>query len=254
MENRYSISSSYHADLHKQLDEICDALRETKTISTILDEEWCETIRSEITNFKTDGVFSSDSALMFFQLKHPLRGVPWFEKAQSLFLNGRIKDLDSDDKLVLAFVGLDPLRVFLPICDERLTALAELPSQTTKIEGKFNQLKKCRFASEFRNHLFELLVLGYFAKENVLADIEPAGTMVDGVINIDNRKILVEVTFTTQEILCDLPGVHSGDMNALVGQVVYKAKKRPLMGASLLLLMEYPLFWFLDLTGLVQMM
>lgn len=244
------MSSPYHTDLQRQLDAICDALEKTNTISKILDKEWCETIRGEIVNFKTDGVFSNDSALMFFHLKHPFRGVPWFENAQSLVLSGRVEKLNSNERLALAFIGLDPLKVFLPICDERLTALAKLPFQTKRIAGKFHQLKARRFAPDFRNHLFELLVLGFFAKEGVLIDIEPADTMVDGVINIDNRQIILEVTFTSQELLSDQPGVHCGDMDALIGQVVYKARKKAANGCQLALAKGVPAILILGLNRL----
>ena len=244
------MNNSYHTDLQRQLDSICDALEKTNTLSKILDEEWCKTVRNEIANFKADQVFSSDSALMFFQLNHPFRGVPWFENAQSLALSGGIEKLTSDEKMALAFCGFDPLKVFLPICDERLNALSKLPFKTEVIGGKFHQLKECRYTSDFRNHLFELLVLGFFAKEDALTDIEPADTMVDGVVNIDNRQILLEVTFTSQELLSDLPGVHSGDVNALINQVIYKAKKKVADGRQLALAKKVPAILVLGLNRL----
>ena len=244
------MNNSYHTDLQRQLDSISDALEKTNTLSKILDEEWCKTIRNEIANFKAGGVFYSNSALMFFQLKHPFRGIPWFENAQSLALRGEIEKLTSDEKMALAFCGFDPIKVFLPICDERLTALSKLPFKTEVIGRKFHQLKECRYSSAFRNHLFELLILGFFAKENALIDIDPADTMVDGVLNIDNRRILLEVTFTSQELLSDQPGVHTGDVNALISQVIYKAKKKVADGRQLALAMKIPAILVLELNRL----
>ncbi len=227
------VTNSYKNHLHRQLDEICEALKRTTTLSLILDYEWCDRIRFDIENYKEDSVFSSTSALIFFQLKHPFRGVPWFEKAQSTILSGRINELENDEKLAIGFIGLDPLKVYLPIWDERLTALSKLPSKREKVEMKLHQLRKSRFAPEFRNHFFEVLVLGFFAHKGVLTDIDPEDTMVDGVIDIDNRQMLLEVTFTSQELLLDTPGVHTGDVNALLDQVIHKITKKVADGRQL---------------------
>ena len=123
------MTNSYKNHLHQQLDEICQALRRTNTLSSILDKEWCDRIRLDIEDYKEDTIFSSTSALIFFQLKHPFRGVPWFEKAQSTILSGGIDELENAEKLAIGFIGLDPLKVYLPIWDERLSALSKLSSQ-----------------------------------------------------------------------------------------------------------------------------
>lgn len=234
------MTNSYKNHLHRELDEICEALRRTTTLSLILDYEWCDRIRLDIENYREDSVFSSTSALIFFNLKHPLRGVPWFEKAQSTVLSGRLNELENDERFAIAFIGLDPLKVYLPLWDERLTALCKLPSKREKVEMKLNQLRQSRFTPGFRNHFFELLVLGFFAQKGVLTDIDPGNTMVDGVIDIDNRQILLEITFTSQELLLDTPGVHTGDVNALLDQVIHKITKKVAAGRQLALAQRVP--------------
>jgi len=234
------VTNSYKDHLHQQLDEICKALSETAILSYILDPEWCDRIRLEIEKYREDTVFSSTSALIFLQLKHPFRGVPWFEKAQSTLLSGGINELDKDEKLAIGFMGLDPLKVYLPIWDERLTALSKLSSIRDKVEMKLNQLRSSRFTPEFRNHFFEVLVLGFFALNGVLTDIDTEETMVDGVIDIDNREMLLEVTFTSQELLLDTPGVHAGDVNALLDQVIHKITKKVADGRQLALAQGVP--------------
>jgi len=121
------VTNSYKNHLHRQLDEICEALRRTTTLSLILDYEWCDRIRLDIENYKEDSVFSSTLSLIFFQLKHPFRGVPWFEKAQSTILSGPVNQLENDEKFAIASIGLDPLKVYLPEWDERLAALSKPP-------------------------------------------------------------------------------------------------------------------------------
>jgi len=234
------VTNSYKNHLHQQLDEICQALRRTNTLFSILDKEWCDRIRLYIEDYKEDTIFSSTSALIFFQLRHPFRGVPWFEKAQSAIFSGGIDELENDEKLAIGSIGLDPLKVYLPIWDERLTALSKLSSKNEKVEMKLHQLRKSRFSTEFRNHFFEVLVLGFFAHKGVLTDIDPEHTMVDGVIDIDNREMLLEVTFTSQELLLDTPGVHTGDVNALLDQVIYKITKKVADGRQLALAQGVP--------------
>jgi hypothetical protein len=234
------VTKSYKNHLHLQLDEICEALRRTTTLSLIFDREWCDRIRLDIENYKEGSVFSSTSALIFFHLKHPFRGVPWFEKAQSTILSGRLDELENAEKSAIAFIGLDPIKVHLPIWDARLTALSKIPSKREKVEMKLLQLKKARFTPEFRNHFFEVLVLGFFAQKGVLTDLDPAETMVDGIIDIDNRQMLLEVTFTSQELLLDTPGVHTGDVNALLDQVIHKITKKVADGRQLALAQHVP--------------
>jgi len=97
--------------------------------------------------------------------------------------------------------------------------------------------------------VFELSVLGFLAKEGVLTDIEvPVGngqSTVDGEISIDGRPILVEVTFTSQELLPPAPGVHLVDGEALVKQVVAKLRKKVAGGRQLALVRGNPSLLFL---------
>ena len=244
------MNSSYKDNLQRQLESICSALEKTNTLGNILDNEWCETISKEINGFEEGSDFSSNSALMFFQLKHPLRGIEWFENAQEHIFHNRVDKLTPKEKLAISWCGLDPLKVFLPNCDDNLLALQTLSFKSEIIKKKFTQLKNRRFNSDFRNYLFELLVLGFFAKKEILTDIEPEDNMVDGVLNIDNRKILLEVTFSTKEILNDQPGVYSGDVDALIEQVIYKTRKKVDDDHQLALAVDEPTILVLGLNRL----
>src|SRR5262249_32492529 len=70
---------------------------------------------------------------------------------------------------------------------------------------KLKQLRDLRFSMSFRNYMFEMLVLGFFATQGLLTDIEisvgNSESTVDATIELDNRPIYVEVTYTSQEIL-----------------------------------------------------
>ena len=78
-------------------------------------------------------------------------------------------------------------------------------------------------------------MLGFFALRGVLTDIEvpTAGGTVDGEIRIDERPILVEVTFTSQELLPSQPGVHAVHPDPLVKHVIDKIRKTVAAGRQL---------------------
>ena len=71
------------------------------------------------------------------------------------------------------------------------------------VQVKLAELRAARNSPSFKNHLFELSVLGDLALKKALIDIEEASTAVDGVINIDGRDVLVEATNTTQRVIPD---------------------------------------------------
>lgn len=198
------MNNSYRTSLCISLNEVFDAIKKTNTVSEILDEEWYRTIQDEIENynFKNDDPFSSEKAIMFFQLEHHYKKL-------------------------------------LPIWDERLTALRGLPFRE-KIETKFNHLKKRRYDLKIREILFELLALGFFAQKGVLTDIEPNDTRVDGVIEIDKRQILIEATHTSEEILPKRPGVGCGNLDRLIYQVEYKISQKVAEGRQIALADKVP--------------
>ena len=238
----------YRQDLHRRLRFVYQALSKTTFLNQILDQEWYDTISKEIEGADLRHPLQIDSALMFSELDHPFRGVQWFEEAQDLVMQGSVEQLDPDAKFLLACWGLDPLKTFLPILDERLDSFAKLPFKPAEVSRKLRELHANRFDPEFRNHVFELSVLGFFAMEGVLSDIEvPVGVgqgTVDGEISIDGRPILVEVTFTSQELLPPGPGVYFGDPKHLVNQVVLKIRRKVAEGRQLALARGIPSLLF----------
>lgn len=239
----------YKQELQQRLDSVFSALSGTSFLAKILDGEWHERLSKQISQASPVAPFHSDSALMFFELDHPLRGAPWFERAQDVLKQGQPDKLDREDKVALAFLGLDPLRHFLPLLDERLSAFASLQFKQLEVSRKIKELRANRFKADFRNHVFELSVLGFFALKGVLTDIEAplsaVGGTVDGEICIDGRQILVEVTFTSQELLPAGSGVCAVNIKPLVDQVVYKIKKKVADGRQLAAARGVPSLLFL---------
>ncbi len=244
-----NMPKEYRKDLHRRLNFVYEALSKTGYLSGIFDKEWYQKISKEIDRADLSRPFQSDSALMFFELDHPLREVPWFQEVQDLVRQGRDQELDEEQKFALGLVGLDPLQTFLPVLDERLAEFAKLSYKKDVVARKLKELYSYRFKPDFRNHIFELSVLGFFAKERVLSDIEiPVGSgesTIDGEIIIDGRPILVEVTFTSQEILSPAPGVRGVGVERLVRQVIYKIRKKVADGRQLALSRGNPSILFL---------
>ena len=238
------MAEEYRKDLRRRLRSVYEALSKTTFLSKILDQEWYQTISKEIERADLSHPLQIDSALMFSELDHLLRGVPWFEEAQDLVMQGRGNELDKESKFALGWVGLDPLKTFLPTLDERLASFAQLAFNQNDVSRKLKELHANRFNPEFRNHVFELSVLGFCAKEGVLTAIEiPVGAgqgTVDGEISIDGRPILVEVTFTSQELLPPGPGSGAIDVNQFVSQVVDKIRKKVAEGRQLALVRRNP--------------
>jgi hypothetical protein len=244
-----SEDDDYREELQRRLDLVFGALSRTSFLAQIFDGEWHKTLSDQISQARPGASFQTDSALMFFELDHPLRGAPWFEKAQDLLEQGHQDKLDREDKVALAFLGMDPLRHFLPLLDERLSAFASLQFKQSEVSRKIKELRANRFKPDFRNHVFELSVLGFLSLKGVLTDIEvplsAGGGTVDGEIRIDGRQILIEVTFTSQELLPTGSGVCAVNVKPLVDQVVHKIKKKVADGRQLALARGIPSLLFL---------
>ena len=180
---------------------IREAVGKTPWLSFIFDETWFEALEKEMVNSSTTGVLTADPSGFFNRLCHPLRGAPWFEAVQKLFLAGRVNEIDADGRLALAMCGIDPVRIFIPLLDRRLKAFAELPFKQKEVKDKLELLRKRRSAKDFLNHFFEINVLGDLALKGILCDIEESATKVDGVIDLAGRQIFIEATNTTQEVI-----------------------------------------------------
>jgi len=237
----------YRTELFNALDTIFEAVSKTIHLAKILDSEWYERIKHGITTASLVPHFACDSALMFFELRHWLRGDPTFETGQELLFQGKIEEANEEQKRALWLFGPDPLRILLPPMEERLAAFSALPFKQKEIQGKLKQLRDHRFSVNFRNHMFEVLVLGFFAKEGILTDIEipvgNGGSTVDATIELDNRPIYVEATYTSQEILQPLTQpveVMAYSLEPMIDQVVSKTVAKVNSAKQLALVNDTP--------------
>ena len=238
-------------DTFNQLTAIREAVGKTTLLSSILDETWFEAFEKERANSSTTGVLAVDPSGFFDSLCHPLRGTPWFEAVQDLFLAGRVDEIDADGRLALAMCGIDPVRTFIPLLDRRLKAVAELPFKQNVVETKIELLRKRRSEEDFLNHFFEINVLGNLALKGVLRDIDESTTHVDGVIDLDGRPIFIEVTNTIQEVIPRFTGktrVMAVDTDCQIDQVVKKFRKKVAEGRQLARVNGSPTVLFLART------
>jgi hypothetical protein len=235
-------------ELLNQLTAIREAVGKTILLSSILDETWFDALEKEIASSSTIGVLAADRSGFLYSLHHPLRAAAWFEADQQLFLEGRVDEIDADGRLALAMCGIDPVRTFIPLVDHRLNAFAALPFKQNVVRTKLAQLRKTRSEAAFKNHLFEINVLGDLALKGVLRDIEESTTNVDGVIDLAGRQIFIEATNTAQEVLPGFIGVVSLDPNIEIDQVVKKLHKKVSEGRQLALAKAKPTLLFLALT------
>jgi len=151
-----------------------------------------------------------------------------FNKVSQRYIKA-FDEINDERKLAIAFAGLDPLKTMLPLIDKRLTAFAGLKFKRETLAVKLAELKSARKALSFRNHLFELNVLGDLALRGVLVDIEDPATAVDGAMNLDGRDILVEATNTIQRVIPDFTGVFCGNPDLEIDQVVKKLRKKDIL-------------------------
>jgi len=181
---------------------------------------------------------------MFFELIHWLRGSDWFEDGQKLLFGGKESALNDGQKMALAFLGPDPLKVLLPVLEKRLNSYFTSGLNFQVLKNKFDLLIKSRWSISFFNYIFEILALGAFASHGLLKGIEIQvgiqGSTIDGLIEIDNRPIYTEVTLTSQEILSPFPGVHSASTDDLYNQVLHKIAKKVADSRQLALVQSSP--------------
>ena len=110
-------------------------------------------------------------------------------------------------KVALWFAGLDPIETSIPLIDSRLQTFSAITFTPREVKVKLDELHATRSHASFKNHLYELNVLGDLARRNVLVDVEETATAVDGVIRIEGLDILVEATNTTPRVIPDFVGV-----------------------------------------------
>lgn len=237
-------------DLLTNLGALRSAIASTRTLKTILDDSWFEAVEQAIRRSPSLPSVPADPSGFLYDFCHLLRGADWFEEAQQLALDGRLDEVGEDAKLALLFAGIDPLRTVLPLLESRLQAFEAFSVKPDKVRIKLAELQAARSSSSFKNHLFELSVLGDLALKGVLIDIEDAATSVDGVIKLDDRDVLVEATNTVQQVIPDFVGVFSTDPNVEILQVIKKLRKKVAEGRQLARANGKPTLLFLARTRL----
>ena len=237
-------------DLFANLSALRSALASTSTLKTILDDSWFEAVEQAIRRSPSLSTVPADPSGFLYDFCHPFRGADWFEEDQQFAFDGRLDEVGEDAKSELRFEGVDPLRTVLPLLESRLQAFETFSVRPDKVRIKLAELQAARSSPSFKNHLFELSVLGDLALKGVLIDIEEAATSVDGVINLDDRNILVEATNTVQQVIPDFSGVFSTDPTVEFEQVIKKVHKKVAEGRQLARANEKPTLLFLARTGL----
>ncbi len=232
-------------ELLANLSALCKAVAGTTVLRSILDDGWFETVATAIGKDAPARTIPADPTGFLYDFCHPLRGAAWFERDQELALAGRLPDVNEDGQFAIAFAGLDPLRTMLPVIERRLGAFAALPFKRATVQMKLNELRAARGVPAFKNHLFELNVLGDLALRGVLVDIEDGATGVDGAIRIDGRDVLVEATNTTQRVIPEFTGVFFGSPEVEIDQVTKKVRKKVADGRQLALAQGKPTVLFL---------
>lgn len=220
-------------ELLDNLGALRQAVAATAVLKSILDDEWFDTIEQAIRSDSPSHTIQADPTGFLYDFCHPLRGVDWFERNQELALAGRLREVSEDGQFAIAFAGLDPIKTMLPVIENRLGAFAALPFKRETVKVKLGELRAARMAPAFKNHLFELNVLGDLAIRGVLVDIENSATGVDGAIRIDGRDILVEATNTVQRVIPEFTGVFFGNPDVEIDQVAKKVRKKVADGRQL---------------------
>ena len=214
------------AELLGNLNAVRKAVSLTTVLKSVLDDDWFETVERAILTDSPSHTIPADPTGFLYDFCHPLRGVDWFERDQEIVLAGRGVEISEDSRFALAFAGLDPLKTILPVIENRLGAIAILPFKPQIVKVKLDELRASKTSPAFKNHLFELNVLGDLALRRVLVDIEDSATGVDGVIRIDGRDVLVEATNTVQRVIPEFTGVFFGRPDIEIDQVVKKVRKK----------------------------
>jgi len=186
------------------------AVAATSVLRTILDDSWFETVETAIQSDSPSHTIPADPTGLLYDFWH--------------------------------------LRTMLPVIEQRLAAVVALPLKADKVKVKLNELHSARHAPSFKNHLFELNVLGDLALRGVLVDIEDSATGVDGAIRIDGRDILVEATNTLQRVIPEVNGVFFGSPDVEIDQVIKKVRKKVAEGRQLARASGEPTILFLART------
>ena len=215
------------------LNALRGAVAAAPVIGSILDDEWFETVERAIRTDSCSKATPADPSGFLYDFCHRLRGVDWFERNQDLAQAGRLGEVSAHGQLAIALEGLDPLKTILPVIESRLDAFAALPFKQATVQVKLRELRAARMAPAFKNHLFELNVLGDLALRHVLVDIEDGATGVDGVVRIDGRDILVEATNTVQRVIPDFTGAFFVKPDVEINQVIAKVQKKVADGRQL---------------------
>jgi hypothetical protein len=237
-------------DLLKNLSALRGAVAGTTVLRSILDDEWFDTIKKAIRSDSPSHTIPADPTGFLYDFCHPLRGVGWFERDQGLALAGRLQEVSEDGQFAIALAGLDPIWTMLPVIENRLSAFAALPFKQETVKVKLGELGAARLAPAFKNHLFELNVLGDLAVKGVLVDIQDSATGGDGAIRIEGRDILVEATNTVQRVIPEFTGAFFGSPDVEIDQVVKKVRKKVADGRQLALANGKPTILFLARTRL----
>lgn len=212
--------------LLEDLGALRPAVATTTILRSILDDDWFDTIERAIRSDSPSHTIPADPTGFLYDFCHPLRGRDWFERDQELVLAGRLREVDENGQFAIAFAGLDPIKTMLPVIERRLAAFAALRFKPETVKVKLNELRAAKMAPAFKNHLFELNVLGDLALRGVLVDIDDDATGVDGTIRIDGRNILVEATNTVQRAIPDFTEVFCGSPDVEIDQVAEKVRKK----------------------------
>lgn len=220
-------------ELLRNLNALRQAVAAAPVLSTILDNAWFNGVEHAIRTNSPSHTIPADPSGFLYDFCHPLRGVEWFERNQELALAGRIAEVSEDGQFAIAFAGLDPLKTILPAIENRLAAFAALPFKQATVQVKMRELAAARATPSFKNHLFELNVLGDLALRGVLVDIEDPATGVDGSINLDGRTVLVEATNTAQQVIPEFSGAFFISPDVEINQVVNKVRKKVADGRQL---------------------
>jgi len=97
----------YKQTLLQQLDDIVAFVSGCRVLPRIFDSTWESRIRGEIEALDDDAKsYPSTSARLFFEGRHLLRGVDWFEDAQRRALT----EADRPDKGPVCAMGSQPSR------------------------------------------------------------------------------------------------------------------------------------------------
>jgi len=202
-------------------------------LSSILDDGWFETVEQAVRTDSPSHTISADPSGFLYDFCHRLRGIDWFERNQELALAGRLAEVSENGRFAIALEGLDPLKTMLPKIENRLAAVTALPFKQSTVQMKLRELRAARTAPAFKNHLFELNVLGDLALRGVLMDIDDGATGVDGTVRIDGRDLLVEATNTVQQVIPDFSGAFFVSPDVEINQVIDKVRKKVAEGRQL---------------------